>query len=896
MAQICSKCSRVNPDDASYCYYDGRELGSHGRNGGPVHASTRVFANRFVFPSGRTCETFEQLAIACHEQWREATQLLQQGYLETFLSGVGRADLALAAREAARFPDHDRGLDQLLAKLPADNLAAPRMQVEPSDVNLGQLTVGQDREFELTLVNQGMRLVYGSVTCEDAVWLALGEPPGAAQKLFQFLDELIVPVRIRGDHLRAGNQPIEARLSVESNGGNRTVLVRAEVPVQPFPEGVLAGARSPRQIAEKAKAAPKDAAGLFESGAVARWYQQNGWTYPVQGPSVSGLGAVQQFFEALGLTSPPKVEISERAVILRGKPGDAIRHTIEVKTQEKRPVYAHATSDQDWLQIGRARLAGRIAAIPLMVPTVPPRDGQVLEAQVTVTANGNQRFVVPVTLEVGFSFDFASLAAAPAEPPEPEPEIAAGAAPEVAAEPVEEPPAAAPVVEPEEVPAEPAAAELDLAPPVSAPDSKPRPRKPARPPLPLRHVVPVALLGVFLLGVMAYDIIKPAGSDTPIVNAGEGDDEGDPVPRIAVKFSPESSRFGIAMAQEEDPKRPGHHKRLTSEEDGRFNNTCIKVNDSERLFGLGIGQWGHDETGRVLKLRDIGRVKNRHWISVWTYPLEGLSITQEVEIVRGEQTGLLDTCLVKYTLENRGKATPTVGLRVMLDTYIGANDGVPFLIPGEQHLLTTMRTFGPKDMPDSISALERPDPKDPGTVAHMGLKLQGLEPIEKMEICRWPGPNVHWDIKPEPMTNAEGGQGDSCVVLYWPYQKMEPSEKRVVGFTYGLATVSSSDTSAGRLGLMAHGSTRPGGTFTVTAYVKGAQAGQKVSIELPENLTLAEGQAAEQTIAADQAGKDAQVSWRVQVGKQLGDQTITVISGPSREKFTVKIRNQSIFH
>jgi hypothetical protein len=266
-----------------------------------------------------------------------------------------------------------------------------------------------------------------------------------------------------------------------------------------------------------------------------------------------------------------------------------------------------------------------------------------------------------------------------------------------------------------------------------------------------------------------------------------------------------------------------------------------------------------------------------------------------VELVRGEQTGLLDTCLVKYAIENTGQANHKVGLRMMLDTYIGANDGVPFLIPGERELLTTMRAFGPKEIPDSISALERPDPQNPGTVALMGLKLQDLEPIVKMEICRWPdNANARWDIQLEPMIDSNG-KGDSCVVLYWDYRKLEPGKKRVMGFTYGLATVKSSDASAGKLGLMAHGSTRPGGTFTVTAYVKGPQAGQKVKIELPEGLTLAENQLAEQTVTAAQDGKDVQMSWRVQAG-QPGNYTIIVTSGPWRETFTVRIKNQSIFN
>ena len=64
------------------------------------------------------------------------------------------------------------------------------------------------------------------------------------------------------------HKPVEARLLVETNGGTIPVAVKAEIPVRPFPDGVLAGARSPRQVAEKAKANPKEAALQFENGAV----------------------------------------------------------------------------------------------------------------------------------------------------------------------------------------------------------------------------------------------------------------------------------------------------------------------------------------------------------------------------------------------------------------------------------------------------------------------------------------------------------------------------------------------------------------------------------------------------------------------------------------------------
>src|SRR5215470_1768250 len=136
MVQTCSKCSRANPPEAIYCYFDGFVLGGHERRRGPLAIGAQPFASPFVFPTGRTCRSFDELALAAQEEWSTACQLLKDGYLETFLGGLGRVDLALAAKEAARFPDPERGLDQLLAKLPSSVLADPRLRADPAEVNL----------------------------------------------------------------------------------------------------------------------------------------------------------------------------------------------------------------------------------------------------------------------------------------------------------------------------------------------------------------------------------------------------------------------------------------------------------------------------------------------------------------------------------------------------------------------------------------------------------------------------------------------------------------------------------------------------------------------------------------------------------------------------------------
>ena len=98
----------------------------------------------FVFPTGRQCRNFNELAVACVEEWDSARDLLCQGYLETFLGGLGRIDLVMAAKEAAKFPDHDRGLDQFLNKLPSETLGEPKLTVETQEINLGVVPVGSD--------------------------------------------------------------------------------------------------------------------------------------------------------------------------------------------------------------------------------------------------------------------------------------------------------------------------------------------------------------------------------------------------------------------------------------------------------------------------------------------------------------------------------------------------------------------------------------------------------------------------------------------------------------------------------------------------------------------------------------------------------------------------------
>jgi hypothetical protein len=691
------------------------------------------------------------------------------------------------------------------------------------------------------------------------------------------------------------------------------------VPVRPFTGGVLAGAKSPRQIAEKAKAAPKEAAVLFERGAVADWYKSNGWTYPVQGPSAAGLGAVQQFFEALGLTAPPKVDINEKFIAFQGNVGNALRHTLEVKSQEKRPVFAHGFSDQPWLVVERAQLNGRTAVIGVSIPSVPDRPGEVLQAKVTITSNGNQRFVVPVTLTIGGQYR-----------PYQQPII------------LDQPQAVSPIIQDIQVVQSPIVQEPILQPVFPTPIAPGRPPgpPPMAPVMPVMiepgvrprqkqgtssgvHLIPAIVLILMLLLMVGRDAIW----GKKVVDVGEDLAPVYKEPKVDVMFldrpliinqqedkslGPNCMRFGIFLPDEPDPSNPPRpenptkKKCLTFFPEGTSNNTVLRIDADETMFGSPPkGMW---------QARDVKLGKPKEWgerigkKSVYTYPDEHIKVTQIVEVVpsdepsevvvkgKKEQMRLLDTVLVLYVIENEDSKPHQVGIRFLLDTFIGTNDGVPFLIPGQTTLVDTQMNFDPSGMgadektmnprnpaqpapvPDFIQALENPNPNNPGTIARVSLKVGGeyektqIEAPTRVTLGAWPhhtlggkarGHKTMWEVPY--LSMKAGNRSDSAVTMYWAEKVLKAKgtdgSKRVVGFAYGLGDL----TSSGKLSLTLNKSVAKGEEFTVTALVSDPAAGEKVAIKLPEDFEVVEGEKTQSVpqLAPNATSRQSPVTWKV---------------------------------
>ena len=240
MAITCPQCTHTNPAGAKYCFFDGYSLSSAAQEG-PVDPGSRPFPHPFVFPSGGQCENFDQLALGCQKDWDSARELLQSGAFDSFLGGMGRADLAMAAKEAVKFPDLDRGLDQFISRLPSQAVPAPRLQIEPVEIRLDSQPVGKDGGFIVKMHNMGARLLYGSVVVRLRLAATgrtdrRGPQADPVHQRWPAEGRRARPASAgRGEHAR---RQADLRDQRRQRRGRSSSI---DVPVVPFSEGVLAG-------------------------------------------------------------------------------------------------------------------------------------------------------------------------------------------------------------------------------------------------------------------------------------------------------------------------------------------------------------------------------------------------------------------------------------------------------------------------------------------------------------------------------------------------------------------------------------------------------------------------------------------------------------------------------
>lgn len=217
----------------------------------------------------------------------------------------------------------------------------------------------------------------------------------------------------------------------------------------------------------------------------------------------------------------------------------------------------------------------------------------------------------------------------------------------------------------------------------------------------------------------------------------------------------------------------------------------------------------------------------------------------------------------------------------MLDMLIGSNDGVPFIVPGVEGIVTEPKSYRGQETPHFIQALEVANLAAPGVVAYVGFRAGRVEQPSEVVLTHWPGSGgAEWNYD---RTRAFGT--DTAVGIYYEPKPLAPGAIRTVAFTYGLGSIS--PPKSAKLSLTAGGPFRSGGEFYVAALVQNPKEHQVVRLRLPNGLTLKPKDSSEKVVP--RGDNYTQLSWLVQIdGGFFGEAEVKATLEPDGVEEVVK--------
>ncbi len=325
--------------------------------------------------------------------------------------------------------------------------------------------------------------------------------------------------------------------------------------------------------------------------------------------------------------------------------------------------------------------------------------------------------------------------------------------------------------------------------------------------------------------------------------------------------------------------------------------TTVRVDDQDYVFG-GRTADRPGRRGTYGTVVEAPHVAGDAIEAAWQ--LGPLVVRQRLSIARSSTTGLLDSVRIAYVLENRDKVAHQVGLRVVLDTMLGENDGAPFRV-GER-AITTDTMFAGAEVPDYWQAFD--SLATPHVMAQGTLRGPGLTPPDRVYFTNWGAlADGLWDFSFEPgrdFTRLGEFELDSATALMWLPRTLGPGESVTFATQYGLGGITIAP------GRLAVGLTAPaevvgdGRTpFTVVAYVENSGTGDArgvvARLTLPPGFRLAPGEPVERPLSQLPSGQTAQARWRVIPPAQgtgsftLGVRVEAENSEPNRAERTIRV-------
>ncbi|CAK0773980.1 exported hypothetical protein [Gammaproteobacteria bacterium] len=239
-------------------------------------------------------------------------------------------------------------------------------------------------------------------------------------------------------------------------------------------------------------------------------------------------------------------------------------------------------------------------------------------------------------------------------------------------------------------------------------------------------------------------------------------------------------------------------------------------------------------------------------------------LVQTLKIVKGG-SGNLDTLKISYRLTNRGSSNHSAGVRILLDTMLGQNDGAPFRVPAVGEVTYERELIG-SSVPMYWEAFE--DLTNPSSLKARGTLVENGSLPDRLVFAYWRHAyGSQWDYAIDPSVLVTG---DSSVMMYWNPITLSPGQSVTRTTYYGLSDVSTQP--GGEVALstlpelsLVNGSYAPN-PFPVTVYV--SNTGSATLTGLTAELALSTGlvlgsESLTQRIQNIEPSDTGQATWQV---------------------------------
>ncbi len=217
---------------------------------------------------------------------------------------------------------------------------------------------------------------------------------------------------------------------------------------------------------------------------------------------------------------------------------------------------------------------------------------------------------------------------------------------------------------------------------------------------------------------------------------------------------------------------------------GRFTLGTTKQGENlDLLYGHPNGQYSDGVWSSYLSIKVDDEIfhaddlEEKHLVSKdSTISLEGKIPSKAIAISIALESFDNKGFVWKASAKNLSNLKPKVGFRLLLDTWAGRTDGVPFLLPGWTETYPVF-TSEVKFTPNASPTWETFDPSDPKT-SFLRATLIGekLSPPNRIALANWGSAyGSEWEYEVSEETSITG---DSAVVSWWDQQELGEGKVR----------------------------------------------------------------------------------------------------------------------